>query len=66
MLRRRSRLLWLLVLGVAVLLVASGWQYFLHDTAETATIRDAVDTFRSRPGAIPASRRAAFTCGSVR
>ncbi len=51
MLRRRSRLLWLLVLGVAVLLVASGWQYFLHDTAETATIRDAVDTFRSRPGA---------------
>lgn len=52
---RRSRLLWLLVLGVAVLLVAAGWQYFLHDTAETATIRDAVDSFRHAPTS-PAGR----------
>jgi hypothetical protein len=58
MLRRRSRLLWLLAFGFAVLLVASGWQFFLHDTAETATVRDAVESFRSEPttgsGAAPA------------
>jgi hypothetical protein len=45
---RRSRLLWLLVLGVAVLLVAAAWQFFRHDTAETATVREAVDSFRHR------------------
>jgi hypothetical protein len=66
MLRRRSRLLWLSALGFAVLLVASGWQFFLHDAAEPATVRDAVESFRAEAAspARTASRSGAGKAGT--
>jgi hypothetical protein len=38
--------MWLAALGAAVVVVAGGWQLFLHDTAKPATVDEAVQRFR--------------------
>jgi hypothetical protein len=42
----RPRFVWLAGLAAAVIVVAGGWQLFLHDTAEPATVNEALQRFR--------------------
>ncbi len=48
-LRLRSPLVWLGALAAATVAVLAGWQLYLHDTAEPASIGEAIQRFQQQP-----------------
>jgi hypothetical protein len=59
----RPRLLWLAALAAIVVVVAGGWQLFLHDSTRPATVGAAVQRFRQEAMKATESERAGMTPG---